>query len=126
MKKIVYYSNDGKQICNKNANFKTAYISYGIEKDDIYDDEGDVVRVDEYILICKLWVPLEARGNGLGRKMLTEAILDIKTEKPGMKIKLAADSSEDMDMERLVAFYESVGFYICEDSNKSYVTMELI
>lgn len=68
-------------------------------------------------LVAHLWVPVEQRGQGLGRKLLREAIAEMKADGEYDVIKLSADSnSEDpenpIDAFELVAFYESEGFDI--------------
>lgn len=66
-------------------------------------------------LISFLWVRPEERRQGKGRKMLQEAIEEMKAEGKHDMIKLSADS-ENMDPENpielsdLVEFYESEGF----------------
>lgn len=82
-----------------------AFISWEFDKEE-----------NAYI-IAHLWVPVEERGNGLGRKLLREAIEEMKTEGKAKEIKLSADSdSEDpenpIDIADLVEFYESEGFSI--------------
>lgn len=71
---------------------------------------------DAYI-IAHLFVPAAQRGNGLGRKLLQEAIEDMRKEGKSSVIKLSADSeSEDpqnpIELADLVEFYESEGFYV--------------
>lgn len=68
-------------------------------------------------IIAHLWVPAEQRGQGLGRKLLREAIEEMKADGEYALIKLSADSnSEDpenpIDAFDLVEFYESEGFDI--------------
>ena len=93
-----------------------AYVSWGVQSDDVYDAEGEVVGAEEYALIEKVWVPESDRGNGIGRKLLREAIEEIKAAGHDT-IKIAALPFDGgMDMADLVAFYESEGFEIenCE------------
>ncbi len=68
-------------------------------------------------LISHLWVPVAERGQGKARKMLQDAIEEMKAEGKHGEIKLSADSeSEDpqdsIDLADLVDFYESEGFSI--------------
>lgn len=98
-----------------------AYISWDVTEDDIYDAEGSVVGADEYVLIEKIWVPTEQRGNGLGRKMLVEALEEI--EKTGLTCKVAALPFDGgMEMAVLVEWYESFGFSV-EDASGDAVIM---
>ena len=99
-----------------------AYISWDIQSDDIYDEEGDVVGQEDYALIEKIWVPAADRGAGKGRKMLRETIEQIRAEGHD-KVKIAALPFDGgMDMEDLVGFYESEGFDV-EDNNGHAVIM---
>lgn len=72
---------------------------------------------EESYLIAYFWVPAAERGQGKGRKMLQEAIEEMKAEGKYSNIKLSADS-ENMDKENpieladLVEFYESEGFEV--------------
>lgn len=100
-----------------------AYISWDVTEDDIYDDEGDVVGSDEYVLIEKIWVPAEQRGNGVGRKIMVEALEEI--EKTGLTCKVAALPFDGgMEMADLVEWYESFGFSV-EDASGDAVVMVL-
>lgn len=86
-----------------------AYISWSVSSDDIYDAEGCVIGEEEYALIEKIWVPVSERGQGTGRKLMVEALAEIA--ETGMVCKIAAlPFDEGMDMEDLVAWYESFGF----------------
>ena len=99
-----------------------AYISWDIQSDDIYDEEGDVVGQEDYALIEKIWVPATDRGAGKGRQMLRETIAQIRAEGHD-KVKIAALPFDGgMEMEYLVAFYESEGFDV-EDTSGHAVIM---
>lgn len=91
-----------------------SYISWGLNSDDIYDEEGDVVGQDEYVLIEKLYVAPADRRQGVAREILREALAEIAKIHSGMTVKLAALPFGDdaIDMADLVAFYESEGFSI--------------
>lgn len=87
------------------------FISYNIEQEDIYNEEFDVIGVEEFWLINKIYVPVEMRGQGLARKMMEEAIADMRKENSSLPIKLWCEAQdEDTDQELLAAFYESFGF----------------
>ena len=98
------------------------YISYYINEDDIYNDEGDVVGVEEYWLIAKVFVQKEQRGQGIARKMMEEAIAEMQAKRPELSIKLWCEAQDkDTDQELLANFYESFGF----DATGNGAEMEL-
>lgn len=82
---------------------KQSYIAWeSYEEEDCY-------------LIANLWVRLEERGQGKGRKLLQDAIEEMKAEGKHSLIKLSADSDNmdpenPIDLSDLVEFYESEGF----------------
>ncbi|MGD1336124.1 GNAT family N-acetyltransferase [Vibrio harveyi] len=98
---------------------QTAFISWE------YDIEEDAY------IIAHFFVPVDERGQGKGRKMLQEAIAEMREEGKAKKIMLAANSAEEdprdpIDLFDLVEFYESEGFDIipgCEEC--ASVPMEL-
>ena len=99
------------------------YISYGINCEEIYDEDSEVYYGDDYWLISNLFVEKAARGQGVARKLMLEAIAEMKAERPELKIKLVAIPQDDeTDIELLGAFYESLGF---EAINDEIGTMEL-
>jgi len=88
-----------------------AYITYGVDSEETYNDEGELVAELDYWLISKVYVPVDQRGNGIARKMMTDAIADMKKENPELEIKLWCEAQDDdTDSELLAAFYESFGF----------------
>ena len=91
-----------------------SYISWEACFDDAYDDEGEIIGQDEYVLIEKIFVAPADRRQGKARGMLREALAQIAAQYPGMDVKVAAlPFGEDaIDMADLVAFYESEGFSI--------------
>ncbi|KAB0585071.1 MULTISPECIES: GNAT family N-acetyltransferase [Edwardsiella] len=100
------------------------YISYSVNAEEIYDESGDMTFGDDYWLIEKIYVPVEMRGQGVARKMLTEAIAKMQAEHPEYAIRLVCEAQdEDTDQEKLAAFYESVGFSAIGDE---IGTMELM
>lgn len=102
---------------------KQAYQAWEIETETCFDDDGYEHDGESYALITKIWVPESQRGNGFGRKLVSEAIKEIKKEHPGMVIKLAALPFDGgMDMVDLVAWYEDQGFSI-ESADGHAVTM---
>jgi GNAT superfamily N-acetyltransferase len=102
------------------------YVSWSIECDDIYDEEGEVIGSEEYVLIDKIFVKKEDRRKGIARTMLLNEIEIIKKEHKGIDIKIAAYPFDDKecDMEGLVSFYESVGFEV-ENTESHAVIMKL-
>ena len=100
-----------------------AYVSYDINCEEIYDEEGEVSYGDDYWLISNVFVEKALRGQGVARKMMIEAIAKMKDERPELKIKLVAiPQDEETDIELLAAFYESLGFEAVGDE---IGTMEL-
>lgn len=102
-----------------------AYISWDEESDPIFDKEGDEIGNDDYILIGKLFIPSELRGQGIGRLLLRDSLKKISREHPGETVRLAAlpfDNSP-LEMNELVKFYESEGFDV-KDTSGHAVIME--
>lgn len=92
-----------------------AFCAYRIETEIEFDEDGYEVEGDQYVLIEKIFVPVENRGNGIARRLLREAVSHSRTTHPGMAIRLVAEPLDaSTDMERLVAFYESEGFDVIE------------
>lgn len=92
-----------------------ALCAYRIETEIDFDEEGYEVEGEQYVLIEKLFVPAENRGNGIARSLLREAISHARATYPRMVIRLVAEPLDaDTDMDRLVAFYESEGFDVIE------------
>jgi predicted GNAT family N-acyltransferase len=87
------------------------YITYGVDSEETYDDEGELAAEVDYWLISKVYVPVDKRGNGIARKLMTDAIADMKKERPELDIKLWCEAQdEDTDSDLLQGFYESLGF----------------
>lgn len=87
------------------------YISYYIDQEEIYNDEGDVIGEEDYWLISMLYVPAEMRGNGVARKLMEDAIADMREKDSSLPIKLWCEAQDkDTDQELLAAFYESFDF----------------
>ena len=100
-----------------------AFVSYDINCEEIYDEDGEVTYGDDYWLVSNVFVEKEFRGQGVARKMMIEAIAKMKDERPELKIKLVAIPQDDeTDIELLGAFYESLGFEAIGDE---IGTMEL-
>lgn len=100
-----------------------AYVSYDINCEEIYDEDGEVSYGDDYWLISNVFVEPAFRGQGVARKMMVDAIAEMKAERPELKIKLVCMSQDDdTDQEKLAKFYESLGFEAVGDE---IGTMEL-
>lgn len=101
-----------------------AYISVGVYADPIFDEEGEEVGQEEYVLIDEVFVPRHQRRQGKARKMLREVIADSGKRYPNKSIKIIAAPFDDevCDMHSLVAFYESEGFSV-EDADGHGVIM---
>ena len=98
-----------------------AYASWTVTEDDIYDADGEVVGVEKYALIEKVWVPAQQRGQGKGRELMEQAIKEI--EVTGLSCKIAALPFDDgMEMADLVEWYESFAFSV-EDASGDAVIM---
>lgn len=69
-----------------------------------------------YMLISGLDVSPEHRRQGHGRALLRAAVDYAKAEFPHIPLKLAAvPDSDGMDLDSLIAFYESEGFEVVKD-----------
>ena len=103
-----------------------AYVSWDVNEDPVFDDEGEEVGSEEYVLIEKLFVPSHQRRQGVARKLLREAIAEAKQQYPTLPIKVAAlpFGDDQIDMVDLVAFYESEGFSVTNTDGHA-VIMEL-
>lgn len=103
-----------------------AYVSWDVNEDPVFDDEGEEVGSEEYVLIEKLFVPSHQRRLGVARKLLREAIAEAKQQYPTLPIKVAAlpFGDDQIDMADLVAFYESEGFSVSNCDGHA-VIMEL-
>ena len=93
---------------------KHGYVSYCQEEELLLDSEGNEIGSEPYMLISHVYVHPEYRRQGHARRLLATAIKEM--EKTGLSICLAALPEEDnIDMDDLVAFYESAGFAVDED-----------
>ena len=103
-----------------------AYVSWSLNEDPVFDDEGEEVGSEEYVLIEKLFVPSHQRRQGIARKLLREAIAEAKQQYPTLSIKIAAlpFGDDQIDMSDLVTFYESEGFAVM-DCRGHAVIMEI-
>lgn len=92
----------------------TSYISWDLTEDFTLDEEGYEIGLGEYALIEKVWVDPEERGKGVGKKLVLDAIEEIRDMHPDLDIKLAALPFGEgaMEMDELVAYYERIGFSV--------------
>jgi GNAT superfamily N-acetyltransferase len=83
------------------------------EKGDIYHkDEGPnhvimYVEMDDFLFIDYLFVSKEARGQGLGKKLLTK----LKKKQKPIILEVEPIDYEDTDTEKRLRFYEREGFH---------------
>lgn len=100
-----------------------AFVSYDINCEEIYDEDGEVSYGEDYWLISNVFVEKQCRGKGVARKLMLEAIDEMRKERPELKIKLVCMAQDDeTDQEKLASFYESLGF---ESVGDEIGTMEL-
>lgn len=105
---------------------KLNIISWDITSDSIFDDEGYESQGEDYVMIDLVYVVPEERGKGIARKMMADEIAKIKKEHPGLTIKLSALPKDDgIDQERLVSFYESIGFMVDDIQETAGVIMSM-
>lgn len=113
-------TNNTRYSVNDNLDSK-GYVSWDVNQEQ--NEDGPVGP--EYVLIEKVHVNEDSRRQGFARKLLREAIAEIKAEHPGMAIKLAADPQHDsIELDDLVAFYESEGFDTVDSNGAPFVVME--
>lgn len=99
------------------------YVSYSVTQEEIYDEDGEVSYGDDYWLVEKCYVAPELRGQGIARKMMEQAIAEMRAERPDLSIRLVCEAQDsDTDQEKLAGFYESLGFEAVGDE---IGTMEL-
>jgi len=100
-----------------------SYVTWSLDEDDIYDDEGDIEDTEEYALIDKIYVPVSQRGSGEGKRLLLGAIKQIQTEHPNLPIKITAYpfGEDKMDMTDLVDWYERMGFDVTNTDSHAVI-----
>ena len=90
---------------------KKGFASSEVTRDIDIDDFGDEIEGDPYVLINKVEVPEEHRGQGVGRKLMEKEIAEQSRANPDLPFELAAIPLDDAtDVNKLVGFYESMGF----------------
>jgi len=77
----------------------------------------EYLEEDGVFLVAHLWVSPGDRGQGIGRKLLEEAIKEMREDGRAEEVQLSADSElEDpespIELADLVEFYESAGFEV--------------
>ena len=90
-----------------------SYVEYSVSNDMSFDEEGNEIIGDDYVLIDKVFVPKDKRGRGYGKSIIKNTLREIinNPETKGMPIKLDADPFDNgMEQEQLVEFYENLGF----------------
>lgn len=103
-----------------------SFVSWSIDSEELYDDEGEVVGEEDYVLIEKLWVDPSERGQGKGRELMESAIAEAQEKYPGLPIRLAALPFGEgaMEVSDLVEYYETMGFEVINTEGHA-VVMEL-
>lgn len=106
---------------------KYGFVSYSVNNDPSFDDEGNEYTGNDYVLIDLVFVKPEFRSQGYAKKLVLAAIDEIKVEHNGLDIKLyALPKEKDIELEGLVDLYESCGFSIDKDAvNSDGVVMVL-
>ena len=90
---------------------KKGFASSEVTRDIDIDDFGDEIEGEPYVLINKVEVPEEHRGQGVGRKLMEKEIAEQSRANPDLPFELAAIPLDDAtDVNKLVGFYESMGF----------------
>jgi predicted GNAT family N-acyltransferase len=95
------------------ARAKESSVSYDANYQDHIDidDDGYDIFSDPYTLIENVSTPLEHRGKGLARKELVKSLSEIAAKHPDEPVRLSATPlDDDTDADKLVEFYESLGF----------------
>lgn len=101
---------------------KEGYVSYSDTVDTFFDEDCNEFEGTPYILIDKVYVYPEYRKQGFARKLLAEALAEVKD--CGKEIKLVAlPLEESIGQDDLVAFYESMGFRPDDEPGCSGVIM---
>jgi len=108
------------------AKSQGSYASWDIgndsyEKYNPATGEMDDIELPDYALIEKLYVPPEQRGAGKGRRLLVEAVDEIRAERGNIDIRLTADPFGEGKMAppELVGYYEDMGFELDGGSDTS-------
>ena len=103
-----------------------AFISWGLTEEPIFNGDGEEIGSEEYVLIEKLFVPPRQRRQGIARKLLRDAIAEARQQCPNLPIKVAAlpFGDDQIEMDDLVAFYESEGFSVTNTDGHA-VIMEM-
>ena len=84
------------------------YVDWDVYQEMAIDEDGAEVVDYEYVRIDNLYVHPSMRGQGIARKLMDEAIIEIKAKYPGLRIKIVAEPGEDcVEQDRLIEFYAS-------------------
>jgi GNAT superfamily N-acetyltransferase len=90
-----------------------SYVSWGIDEEPIYDEEGEEIDAEEYARIDLVYVAPEERGQGRALPLLSQAIEEIRSARPGLPIRLVVlPKEEGIEIEGLVRLYERAGFEV--------------
>ena len=81
---------------------------------------------EPFILLDKLYIDPQNRGQGAARKVLEEGLQDMAAEHPGMVVRLLAEPLDDLtNSDDLVRLYESVGFDVDDYHGTSGIPMSM-
>ena len=91
-----------------------AYLIWEVEEEEVIDCNGNHTGLYvDFATIDVVFVPKSERGHGKGRKMIEDALLDIRSKHDEIEVRLSALPFDDgMETDKLVKFYESMGFEV--------------
>lgn len=93
------------------------------EADIVFTDDGDEIETGVHVTISLVRVSDDRRGEGLGTKLMQDALDQIRADGYST-VKLAAHPYDGDDhMDDLVRFYERLGFTIDKDQPCAEVFM---
>jgi GNAT superfamily N-acetyltransferase len=83
------------------------YCDWDLISEEIFDEDGEVVGENEYVLIENLFVVSSQRGKGYATDLLNLAISTI-TKQTSLPIKIVAEPKENsVCQNRLIEFYSN-------------------
>ena len=100
---------------------------------DVYETYGDDAIEQGWsdgsnvIVLDKIYIDPENRGQGIGRQILSKKIEELAEQYPGYDLKLLAEPlDESTHLDKLIEFYESIGFDVGDyQDGMSGVPMEM-
>ena len=100
------------------------YVSYSTQTDPLFDDEGEEIGSESYILIDLVYVQPDFRGQGVARQLLAETLAMLKDQPLAVRL-CALPKDKTTTLEGLISFYESMGFAAMDEQGGAGVAMEL-